>query len=181
MTRKIKFRKWEDPIYNSDNFDDEDEHSPMVITPHGFVSLKLHGSLKNNLKFYEAHTNFDIGEVEKAIIDNTPGINMLDVFSPYTFKFQVGLCFKIKDVVKDLRKRLCGEEKSIFLKREDVLLIHEREMELKETGDMYAIYILPNGKFESFHSSNKEKYKAAVQDYLSLEKNLGGELLLGGV
>ena len=177
MTRKIKFKLWKDPVY-SDSDLEEEGRAPMILTPHGPVSLKLHGELKNNLKFFVGHTNFDIGEAEKLIIENTPGINILDVFSPYTFKFNVGELFPPRSVMKNLRQRLCGKEQ-LMLSKEKVFSVYQKQLELKSNGNLYGVYVAPNGGFDFFETKSKEEYKEKITSYYEVQKELGGEVLYG--
>jgi hypothetical protein len=179
MEKKVKFRRWKDPIYTKEEFDDDEDRTPLILTPQGLVSIKLHGSIKNSLKFYECHTNFDVGVNEKEIIENTPGINILEIFSAYAFRFNVGSCFNVREVMKNLRNRLCGISEQKFSK-EIVIEIYNKQMELKESGEPSFIYILPNGKCEGFHSKNKKEYEAQLSKYLEAQREFGGEILYGG-
>lgn len=176
--RMMKFKTWKDPIFHGSEYGDEDEKPPIMITPVGFMSLKLHGELKNDLKFYIAHTNFDIAHEEKSIIENTPGINMLEIFTPYTFKFNVGLCFSVKRVIKDLRKRLCNEQEARFT-QEQMLKVYGKKQELEITGTPYLIYILPNGEFEALSFSTKVELKKNLENYYLIQEQIGGEILHG--
>ena len=124
----IIWQKWEDPLTKlknnlnlksriQDNLSDFDENQdeadvqnvqnvqnmqmmhaiPMISTPMGVMPAPM--SDMSTFNFWLGHTNFNITFNIWQILNTTPGVETLDIFSPYRFRMAIGQAFST-DVVK---------------------------------------------------------------------------------
>ncbi len=74
----------------------------MPMNPKIFDEL----SMITNFDCWIGHTNFDITNDTKKILDNTEGVEVLKIFSRYRFFIGVGKMFKFQDVRNNIEKQL---------------------------------------------------------------------------
>lgn len=132
MTRTIVWQKWQDPLLplvkkwapeededdpdylaakntfggdeDVDRFDSADDRrtGPCVFGPQGVIPLResnLPGRLFN---FWMGHADFPLSRPVVNTIKRVPGVETLDVFTPYRFRLGVGKAFDDKKVRKDI-------------------------------------------------------------------------------
>ena len=75
--------------------------TPMGIIPYN--ELTAPGKLFN---FWVGHTNFDITPKVVAIMETTPGVEILDVFTRYRFRVGIGKCFSDSETMKLINDKL---------------------------------------------------------------------------
>jgi hypothetical protein len=75
--------------------------TPMGIIPYN--ELTAPGHLFN---FWVGHTNFDITKSIALIIEETPGIEILDIFTRYRFRIGIGKCFADNETMKNVNDRI---------------------------------------------------------------------------
>lgn len=66
-------------------------------------------SLLSSFDCWIGHTNFDITPEIKNILDNTPGIEFLKIYSRYRFFIGIGEMFEFADVRKSIEDSLIGD------------------------------------------------------------------------
>lgn len=131
----IIWEKWEDPFELKEDYEDdlqndvtEEEYNQLVseiekgyqeqeqqsqqyrfiLTPFGAVSPDQI-SLGKNFKFWIGHTNFNITSQVSGIIEDTEGVEILDVYTRYRFRIAVGHSFTDRDVMTSIQKRINKE------------------------------------------------------------------------
>ncbi len=105
MLRRVKPK--EDGPEKFHNGDDQ----PMIFSSLGV--FKLPNELINPKKaytFWLGFTNFRITEGVAKTIEDTDGVEVFDILSPYRFRLAVAKLFKSADVKHDIVKRLRAEE-----------------------------------------------------------------------
>jgi hypothetical protein len=82
--------------------------APMKIltTPMGIIPITEWSAPSRVFNFWIGHSNFRMTEEIQDIIDNTDGVESLDIFTPYRFRIAVGKAFNSILVKKDVMKRL---------------------------------------------------------------------------
>lgn len=80
----------------------------IIATPMGFIPLTEHTSTSKIFNFWVGHTNFDLTENIVNIIECTPGVETLDVFTRYRFRIGVGKAFSDSDVMREINKLVYG-------------------------------------------------------------------------
>ena len=125
----IMWQKWEDPLtqmknqmtrkirsQNIKSFGDDwdsyenghHEHDfhmpihaiPMMSTPMGFMPAPMPDM--SSFNFFIGHTNFNITFDIWQIINGSPGVESLDIFSPYRFRMAVGKAFNESTVKSNI-------------------------------------------------------------------------------
>jgi hypothetical protein len=98
-----------DVLEDDEDHDDDDtnENSSLVFfTPLGPVPLNEHNDPEKIFNFWVGHTNFNINKDIKKIINKTDGVEVLNVFTRYRFRIGVGRVFAVKDVTRDINRRI---------------------------------------------------------------------------
>ena len=125
----IKWEKWVDPFgrdmdeakwtdYNNDitdiqniveNMDDEEDQlkSPtlsnnpikVIASPLGLIPYNEHTASGKIFNFWLGHTNFNISESIKDLIEECDGVEILDIFTRYRFRIAIGKCFNDSDIM----------------------------------------------------------------------------------
>ena len=78
----------------------------MIMTPMGVIPMTEHTRAGKLFDFWTAHTNFPITEEIRDIIDETPGVETLDIFTRYRWRISIGKAFKSTKVKEDVMNAL---------------------------------------------------------------------------
>jgi hypothetical protein len=130
--RKVDFTRWLDPVTPvdrdepDDEFDDDQEWDfvrnkfageKRRATPyrgyigwsntHGFYPLGSHNLASRTSKLWVAHANFRVTQADKQTVEDTEGVEVLQVTTPYRFIVGVGFQFDSEIVKEHIRFRLC--------------------------------------------------------------------------
>ena len=100
-------------LKNEDLIEDMDEdldlikhsvsHIRSIVTPFGVLPLTEQTRASNYFKLWVGHSNFKLTEDFYKIIGQQPGIEALDILTPYRFRIAVGKMFVDRDVMKEVR------------------------------------------------------------------------------
>ena len=126
MKNKIIWEKWVDPYlpenveaswpdYIEDfenaesekNTEEEDvKRHPMyaISSPMGIIPYNEYSAPSKIFNFWVGHTNFNITVPVFNIIEQTEGIEILDIFTRYRFRIAIGKNFKDRDVMNTINK-----------------------------------------------------------------------------
>lgn len=114
MEKEVLWDKWKDPRF-PEKIEDEQEYEekinkdnvgPMLVGPMGIIPLSDHNLPSKNYNFWNLHTNFWIDEDVQKLIDNFPGTEVLDVFTPYRCRIAIGRLFDEDDYKEGLETAL---------------------------------------------------------------------------
>lgn len=151
----------------ADSFSDDDDREQSVLPdgklqgpvyqgPQGLVPL-YEGTMPSRYwNFWIGHTNFPINKPESIALEKTPGVESLDIFTPYRFRVGIGMMFKQDEVKKGVEKAL-----RINLESEGIERIKEI---LTKKHKFWSIVILPKGKTECFGGKTKEEVESRTKD-----------------
>ena len=78
-------------------------HIRSIVTPFGILPLTEQTKASSHFKLWVGHSNFKLTEDFYKVIGQQPGIEALDILTPYRFRIAVGKMFVDRDVIKDLR------------------------------------------------------------------------------
>ena len=127
MTPKLGWIKFQDPFFpntNKDNIDDEDcfdndndnledgfdephkGNMRVVVTPMGAIPLTEQSSPNKVFNLWVAHTNFNITPEVAKIVENTEGVETLDIFSRYRMRIGIGKMFDTKTTMRNINTNL---------------------------------------------------------------------------
>jgi len=173
-------------IYD-DGFDDEKELPAIMSTPWGPFRVNDKMNPYRQFEFWTGHTNFNIDQEAKDILDNTLGVEVLFIISPLRFMVAKGKMFEWRDIRIDIEKGLCGkhsvDEQIESIQDADTCKKVERLREdLIKSYDHWAIYIFPNGEYDFVYVKDEndgefDKFIEDVKLYKESVKLSGGILL----
>ncbi len=78
-------------------------HIRSIMTPFGILPLTEQNMASKYFKFWVGHSNFKLTEDFFQVIGHHPGIETLDILTPYRFRIAVGQMFVDRDVMKGVR------------------------------------------------------------------------------
>jgi hypothetical protein len=128
---KIIWEKWKDP-FGSDSEDDiasiadslargeeydEDEvkevlsslreiRSKIILTPLGAIPYNENTAAGKIFNFWTGHTNFSITNSISDIIEESDGVETLDVFTRYRFRISIGKAFQDSSVMRSINNQV---------------------------------------------------------------------------
>tara|TARA_R100000008_G_C3586369_1_gene172686 strand:+ start:1825 stop:2442 length:618 start_codon:yes stop_codon:yes gene_type:complete len=192
--RKIAWEKWDTDLLEQDMIDDVIETSSedgedielieealdlmsripkLVTTPAGVFQMHDKMNVLNQFDCWMGHTNFDITQSVKDLIEKSDGVEMLIIISRYRFFIGVGQLFDFRNVRTNIESALIGEQLDDDT-RESVTLIKEMISEDK----YWAIFVSPAGKIEyaSTNDDEDETYIKKLMRYEKIKQKNGGVL-----
>jgi hypothetical protein len=129
--KTIIWQKWKDPFgEKDDDIDLDDEYSnfyddnddagdngikshieeivnnkqiKVIATPMGIVPINDNTASGKIFNFWIGHTNFDITKYIFKLIENTEGVETLDIFTRYRFRIAVGKAFNDSKVMQSIQ------------------------------------------------------------------------------
>jgi hypothetical protein len=134
IEHQIIWQKWQDPFGEDDIFnenfdpdlgeyigDDQDsENIPsldhqinkkvkVIATPMGIIPITENTASNKIFNFWLGHTNFDITKDIALLIEETTGVETLDIFTRYRFRISVGKAFDDSSVMRNINKKVYRE------------------------------------------------------------------------
>lgn len=121
MKKLIVWEKWVDPFdqeidqtteeeegveeYTEENipsnFDPQKNHFKVMMTPLGIMPLNIL-STSEIFNFWIGHTNFNITKDIADTIEQSDGVEILDIITRYRFRIGIGKVFIDRDVMKQI-------------------------------------------------------------------------------
>lgn len=117
----IVWQKWFDPFGEDEdnhNFEDENDYDnadmfnannkPLkaIATPMGIIPYTENTASGKIFNFWIGHTNFNISNDVVSTIENTEGVETLDVFTRYRFRIGIGKVFDESKVKTTIAKNI---------------------------------------------------------------------------
>lgn len=81
----------------------------VIATPMGIIPMNENTMSGKIFNFWMGHTNFNITKKVADIIEQTDGVETLDIFTRYRFRIGVGKAFDDSSVMRTINKRVYGE------------------------------------------------------------------------
>ena len=78
----------------------------MMITPMGLIPLTEHTAPGKIFNFWTGHSNFNITQKISDVIEQTNGVETLDVYTRYRFRISIGKAFKDSEVMHNINKHV---------------------------------------------------------------------------
>jgi len=91
---------------------------PMISTPMGIMPAPM--SSMSTFNFWLVHTNFYITTNIWNIINTAPGVESLDIFSPYRFRMAIGQAFSTDAVKYNIAVKLTQYLKAYAKTQNDI-------------------------------------------------------------
>jgi hypothetical protein len=86
----------------------------IAITQAGAIPFYENTLPSKIFKFWEGHTNFNISQKVAKVVENTEGVETLDIFTRYRMRVGVGKAFDSREVRQKVQKNI----EKLFEKRE---------------------------------------------------------------
>ena len=123
----IVWEKWKDPFGFEDNtesidkiyetdIDNENEQQieqnikkikcQIISTPLGLIPFNETISSSEIFNFWSGHTNFALTKIISSIIEDTPGVETLNIFTKYRFRISIGKAFLDSIVMRQINKNV---------------------------------------------------------------------------
>ena len=134
---KIIWQKWIDPFGNDSDdtefdpytgkyYDEEETNETeeeeetddqkikhkqikVIATPMGIIPMNENTMSGKIFNFWVGHTNFTITKKVADVIEQTDGVETLDIFTRYRFRIGIGKAFNDSFVMRTINKRVYGE------------------------------------------------------------------------
>lgn len=129
---KIIWEKWKDPFGTEpeddisqtifgETSDEEDEDSEsqdnplsgakevrckIIVTPFGAIPYTENTASSKIFNFWTGHTNFSISKPIAEIIEDTEGVETLDIFTRYRFRISIGKAFQDSSVMRSINNQV---------------------------------------------------------------------------
>lgn len=129
---KIIWEKWKDPFGTEPEDDisqtifgeipdEEDEDSELqdnpisgakevrckiIVTPFGAIPYTENTASSKIFNFWTGHTNFGISKTIAEIIEDTEGVETLDIFTRYRFRISIGKAFQDSSVMRSINNQV---------------------------------------------------------------------------
>ena len=81
-------------------------HIKSIMTPFGIMPLTEQSLASQHFKFWVGHSNFKLTDKVYNVVGNTPGVETLDILTPYRFRIAIGKMFVDRDVMSTVRNNL---------------------------------------------------------------------------
>jgi len=119
----IVWEKWKDPFglddteTVTDKTDDEFAETTKEITvkkmkcnilstPLGIIPFNETISSNDVFNFWTGHTNFALTNKINTIIEDTPGVETINVFTKYRFRISIGKAFSDSSVMREINNNV---------------------------------------------------------------------------
>lgn len=187
MKRRVRFHKWKNPLYKHTDgayadVESEAFDNKAIVRYSAFgVDVYKVDQNTNSFNMWVMETNFDLGIDELNLIDDMPGIEIIEPFSAYRARICIGNCFDGKSVRRSIREALCETPPNLPLSKANMANIEKDMVDLKLAERPWLIYVLPNGNHEPHSCDSKEDFNKLYSQYNEVRQVIGGLLLTGGV
>lgn len=110
-TDEAKWRDYNNDITDTDDLIPEEEFQNttksirVIASPLGLIPYNEHTASSKIFNFWLGHTNFDINTDIKTILEKSPGVEILDIFTRYRFRIAIGKCFSDSETMKQINDR----------------------------------------------------------------------------
>lgn len=200
--RPVEFLSEEDFSAYEDKYDEQGadhqtnkniSYNPIriVSTPHGFVTLTEHSFASKHFDFWTMHYNKNITKFVLDTIESCDGVETVNVLTRYRVRIgfnrtllQTG-GFNLTEIKQGIEKAIINEEKDkekldlrLLFFSDDVKDLVEKTKNSISSNKYWGIYILPNGKIETFTGTdNAMSFAKEVDVFEKIKEELGGEII----
>jgi hypothetical protein len=110
----IIWEKWQDPfgeknddVPDYDSYDEEElvdktVVSKVLLTPMGMIPYNDNTASSKIFNFWLGHTNFSITQPISDLIEDTHGVETLDIFTRYRFRIAIGKAFDDSEIMRNI-------------------------------------------------------------------------------
>lgn len=112
---EAKWTDYNNDINNLEDLSDEEEDKQtiksskpirVVASPLGLIPYNEYTASGKIFNFWLGHTNFNISQNIKQILETIDGVEILDIFTRYRFRIGIGKCFVDSDVMRSINENI---------------------------------------------------------------------------
>jgi len=96
----------EEEEYPNNNMKFGEKPIKVIASPLGLIPYNEYTASSKIFKFWIGHSNFNITNTIKEIIENTEGVEILDIFTRYRFRIAIGKCFDDAEVMNSINNNV---------------------------------------------------------------------------
>jgi hypothetical protein len=93
---------------------DDNKPVKVIASPMGLIPYNEHTASSKIFNFWVGHTNFSITKDIVDIMENTDGVEILDIFTRYRFRVAIGKCFNDSETMNNISNNI-----TVFLNSND--------------------------------------------------------------
>jgi hypothetical protein len=90
------------------NLEQTKKQIKVIATPMGIIPINENTASGKIFNFWMGHTNFNITNAIVTTIENTDGVESLDVFTRYRFRIAIGKAFDDSFVMRNINDNVYG-------------------------------------------------------------------------
>ena len=155
------------------------QESRLLHTPLGFFPVDSPLKPSDRWDCRIGHTNFEITQSIKEMLNSIEGVEALKVLGRYTFFIGIAVMFKFKDVRVDIEKQLCSYTEQEVLDEETKITVDLVRGQL-EGNRFWSILVTSSGKVDYVVSNSLDQnYLDGLNKLLEAKTELGGIILRG--
>lgn len=157
----------------------------ILVNPFG-LHVATEQVLPNTaFNFWIGHTNFDIDTKVFKTIDDSAGVESLELYSRYRFRIGIGKQFKTSEVFSGIEKALeangvAGTTKpsisDIYISDENASKLNKAYKKVSKYP-FWAIYVLPNENIEVAHSNSAAELANSLELFQNTQLLVGGQIV----
>jgi len=102
MNADDDLENYEKELLQAENMPVQNVPMRILKTPMGVIPMYEHSIPSRVFKLFTAHTNFRITQHIQQIVSNVPGVESLDIWSPYRMRVGIGKMFNSKTVRQEI-------------------------------------------------------------------------------
>jgi hypothetical protein len=135
---------------------------PVLMSPFGNTPLIEHNDISKVFDFYVGHCNFRITPEIRNIIDNTEGVETLEVWTPYRFRIAVGKAFNPRAVRKKIVRSIQPKKESVLRRATHYDVLETISTAIAEKYVNWAICTTKFGDYEIVSGATLEDAKRDI-------------------
>ena len=101
--------EYEEKVQKVSNPPQSFKHFKAVATPMGIIPINENTTSGKIFNFWVGHSNFNITKPIAEVIENTDGVETLDIFTRYRFRISVGKAFDDSTVMRNINTKVYAE------------------------------------------------------------------------
>ena len=153
--------------------------SRLLHTPLGFFPIDSPLKPSDRWDCRVGHTNFEITQSVKNMLNSIEGVEALKILGRYTFFIGIAAMFKFKDIRVDIEKQLCSYTEQEVLDEDTKITVDLVRGQL-EGNRFWSILVTSSGKVDYVVSDSLDQaYLDGLNELLELKQILGGIILRG--
>jgi len=153
--------------------------SRLLHTPLGFFPIDSPLKPSDRWDCRVGHTNFEITQSVKNMLNSIEGVEALKILGRYTFFIGIAAMFKFKDIRVDIEKQLCSYTEQEVLDEDTKITVDLVKGQL-ENNRFWSILVTSSGKVDYVVSNNLDQnYLDGLNKLLEAKNELGGIILRG--